>query len=133
MMNLPWVTNIAELTIILMYVVTAVGGHGMWRPVSWSGVEAGFYLGTVLCLVSLSIYNIWRAYREGTGKMRTFGEAIRPLVSVTLAMMICFWWVLFSNNNILEEDVSCFFFMTGTLFSNICCKLIIAPMADTRP
>jgi len=65
--------------------------------------------------------------------MRTFGEAIRPLVSVTLAMMICFWWVFFSSNKILEEDVSCFFFMTGTLFSNICCKLIIAPMADTRP
>ena len=57
---------------------------------------------------------------------------MRPLVSTLIAMVLCFIWVLRSPNNILELDPRCLFLLTGTVFANICCKLIIAQMSNTR-
>ena len=57
---------------------------------------------------------------------------MRPLVSTLIAMAVCFIWVLCSPNNILELDPRCMFLLTGTVFANICCKLIIAQMSNTR-
>ena len=69
---------------------------------------------------------------QGTGKNRSFTEALRPLVSTFVAMFLFFLWVLCSQNDILSLDPRCMFFLTGTVFSNICCKLIIAQMSNTR-
>ena len=57
---------------------------------------------------------------------------MRPLVSTLIAIVVCFTWVLWSPNNILELDPRCLFLLTGTVFANICCKLIIAQMSNTR-
>ena len=59
-------------------------------------------------------------------------EALRPLVSTAVAMVLFFIWVLGSPNNILDLDPRCMFYLTGTVFSNICCRLIIAQMSNTR-
>ena len=59
-------------------------------------------------------------------------EALRPLVSTAVAMVMFFIWVLASPNNILDLDPRCMFYLTGTVFSNICCRLIIAQMSNTR-
>ena len=48
------------------------------------------------------------------------------------SMVLCFIWVFRSPNNILELDPRCLFLLTGTVFANICCKLIIAQMSNTR-
>lgn len=53
-------------------------------------------------------------------------------MSTTVAMVLFFMWVLASPNNILELDPRCMFYLTGTVFSNICCRLIIAQMSNTR-
>jgi ethanolaminephosphotransferase len=47
-------------------------------------------------------------------------------------MALCFAWVLGSRNSVLELDPRCVFLLTGTVFANICCKLIIAQMSSTR-
>ena len=47
-------------------------------------------------------------------------------------MALFFVWVCFSPNNILDQDPRCMFYLTGTVFANICCKLIIAQMSNTR-
>merc|ERR550525_825180 len=47
-------------------------------------------------------------------------------------MALFFVWVCFSPNNILDQDPRCMFYLTGTVFSNICCRLIIAQMSNTR-
>ena len=47
-------------------------------------------------------------------------------------MVMFFTWVLASPNDILELDPRCMFYLTGTVFSNICCRLIIAQMSNTR-
>merc|ERR1712226_977262 len=66
------------------------------------------------------------------GKGRSFMEAMCPLVSTFVAMGLCFLWVLGSQNDIIQLDPRCVFFLTGTLFSNVCCKLIISQMSNTR-
>ena len=47
-------------------------------------------------------------------------------------MTLFFIWVCLSPNNILDQDPRCMFYLTGTVFANICCKLIIAQMSNTR-
>ena len=69
---------------------------------------------------------------QGTGKNRSLSEALRPLVSTAVAMVMFFIWVLASPNDILELDLRCMVYLTGTVFSNICCRLIIAQMSNTR-
>merc|ERR1740131_324578 len=59
-------------------------------------------------------------------------ESLRPLMSTLLAMIFSFIWVIYSPHNILELDPRCMFYLTGTVFSNICCRLIIAQMSGTR-
>ena len=49
-----------------------------------------------------------------------------------LAMALFFIWTIFSPNKILDLDPRCMFYLTGTVFANICCKLIIAQMSNTR-
>jgi ethanolaminephosphotransferase len=61
--------------------------------------------------------------------MRPCGEAIRPLVSFFLALAICLVWVVYSKNDILDADVRCFFFMSGTLYANMSCRLIVAQVS----
>merc|ERR1712098_594658 len=84
-------------------------------------------------------YNIRQGYIQGTGKNRSFLEAMRPLVSTLVAMVLFFIWVLKSPSidtkspsGILDKDPRCMFLLTGTVFANICCKLIIAQMSNTR-
>ena len=69
---------------------------------------------------------------QGTGKNRSLYEALRPMVSTIVACIMFFIWVRASRNDILNLDPRCMFFLTGTVFSNICCKLIIAQMSNTR-
>ena len=57
---------------------------------------------------------------------------MRPLVSTLTAMSLFFIWVCWSPNKVLDLDPRCMFFLTGTVFANICCKLIIAQMSNTR-
>uniref|UniRef100_A0A336MIB6 CSON001609 protein n=1 Tax=Culicoides sonorensis TaxID=179676 RepID=A0A336MIB6_CULSO len=75
--------------------------------------------------------NIYRSYKNKTGKMRPFGEAVRPLVPLGFLCFITTVWALFSVNKIVFDQPRLFFVLTGTLFSNICCRLIVAQMSDT--
>jgi hypothetical protein len=65
---------------------------------------------------------VCRAYRDKTGKMRPPLEALRPCYSVFTFIGLCSFWVLNSPNNVIEVDPRAVYFMTGTIFSNICVK-----------
>jgi len=135
---LPWGYDFSMVGAVVLYLVTAVGGHHMWKIKLPGGIDPGLviecalYAGTLGLAIPIALYNIYVSYKEGTGKMRTFWEANRPLVPISLAITICLVWVVNSKNDILEADVSCFFYMSGTVFANICVKLIIAQMSNTR-
>jgi len=137
-LNLPWGYDFSMVGCFLVYLATSVGGQGMWKGKFPGDILPGqifevlCYTGNVGMTLPIALWNIKIAYRDGTGKDRTFLEAVRPLVSTLIAMFFCFLWVLNSPNNILEQDIRCIFLLTGTVFANICCKLIINQMSNTR-
>lgn len=86
--------------------------------------------------------------------MRSFLEAIRPLIPFTSLFVLTTVWVLLSRNDICSREPRMMFVLYGTIFSNICvrtarascvildpltsggmyfqCRLIVAQMSDTR-
>lgn len=137
-MYLPWGYDISMVGSFLVYLVTAAAGQQLWSRMLVASISPGqvlevcTYLGNVVLALPVSLLNIRNSYRDGTGKDRTFLEAVRPLVSTLVALLLSFLWVLASRNNVLELDPRCVFLLTGTVFANICCKLIISQMSNTR-
>jgi len=135
---LPWGYDFSMLGSFLLYLVTAVGGQAMWKfklpgEVSLGPLlEFSMYFANVGLSLPIALYNIRASYKEGTGKKRSLPESLRPLVSTAVAMTLSFIWIVHSPNNVLEQDPRMVFYVTGTIFANICCKLIIAQMSNTR-
>ena len=137
-MYLPWGYDLSMVGGTLLYLLTSVVGYGFWKVHLPLGLSPGsilalsLFAGTFLLSLPTTLVNMYKSYRLKTGKMRPIGEAIRPLVSFFLAFALCQLWVVNSRNGILEADVRCFFFMSGTLYANMSCRLIVAQMTNTR-
>ncbi|EZA46502.1 Ethanolaminephosphotransferase, partial [Ooceraea biroi] len=94
--------------------------------------EMLFYVSALVSNLPVVLWNIYNSYKDKTGKMRTFPEAIRPLVPLLLLLAISTIWIVHSPNDILEKDPRIIYFAIGTIFSNICCRLIVSQMSNTR-
>ncbi|ETN62384.1 phosphatidyltransferase [Anopheles darlingi] len=77
------------------------------------------------------VYNMYRSYKDRTGKMRTVKEAMRPLFTYGTFMFVCLLWVFVSPSDIMNRDPRAVYIMTGTIFSNISCRLIVSQMSNT--
>jgi len=135
---LPWGYDVSQLCTLIIYLITFGAGFEFWKFTLPGGITAGalfellMWGGSLLTSLPVSLWNIYTAYRDGTGKNRTLWEANRPLVSPLLFFTLTTIWVLASPTDILNRDPRCFTFLVGTVFSNICCQLIIAQMSSTR-
>ena len=122
----------------LLYVVTSIVGVEAYKMHLPGGLNAAYaveiviYLGTFLLTIPVSLWNTYLSYKEGTGKMRPFFEATRPLISLVGQALLCWVWALASKNDIVNADPRCFFYMSGTLYSNIVARLIVSQMSGTR-
>ena len=121
----------------LLYIITSIVGVETYKfhllGLNMANiVEVTIYLGTFLLTIPVSLHNTYLSYKEGTGKMRPFWEATRPLVSLLIQMTLCWMWALLSKNDIVEADPRCFYYMSGTLYSNIVSRLIVSQMSGTR-
>jgi ethanolaminephosphotransferase len=121
----------------LMYLVTYIWGADIWKyPMSANGYTCGHFLEILLHFSALSnipmvFYNLYKSYADKTGKMRTFFECIRPLIPLSIFIVISILWAQYSPNNIIDTDPRAVFLLTGTIFSNISCRLIVAQMSST--
>lgn len=135
---LPWGYDASMLATVLIFILTSIGGHEAWKFYLPGGVSAGImfemllYVSALVSNLPVVLWNIYKSYKDKTGKMRTFPEAVRPLVPLVLLFMISTLWILFSQQNILEKDPRIIYFAIGTIFSNICCRLIVSQMSNTR-
>ncbi|XP_069126410.1 ethanolaminephosphotransferase 1-like [Argopecten irradians] len=136
---LPWGYDLSQICMTFLFLVAYFGGHEMWRfklpftdRVCAEGFELAMHLGTFLLTVPPTIWNIYVAYRDGTGKNRTLWEATRPLVGTLVLFFLMISWANYSSCGVLQQQPRLFYFLTGTLFSNIACRLIISQMSDTR-
>jgi ethanolaminephosphotransferase len=99
---------------------------------SGNAVEFLLYAGSIGLSMPVACYNVYRGYKDKTGKMRPFFEASRPLFSPVILMIVTTLWVFLSPVDILEIEPRMFFYMVGTVFSHMCCRLIVAQMSSTR-
>ncbi|XP_052826445.1 ethanolaminephosphotransferase 1 isoform X1 [Octopus bimaculoides] len=136
---LPWGYDASQLAMTIFYLVTYFGGYEMWKfivpvlniPASVM-VEIIVHMGFIGLTFPTTFINIYRSYKNKTGKMRSFPEATRPLVSTLFLFTLLLIWAIFSKYEIMEKHPRLFMWTTGTTFSNIACRLIVAQMSNTR-
>ncbi|XP_021918309.1 ethanolaminephosphotransferase 1 [Zootermopsis nevadensis] len=135
---LPWGYDASMVVAIFIFIVTSIFGHQVWSFTLPGGISAGhmfeltFYICAIVSNLPMCLWNIYKSYRDGTGKMRPFWEAVKPLAPVTLFFVVCTLWVIYSPADVVNLDPRCVYLVSGTIFSNICCRLIVSQMSSMR-
>lgn len=62
---------------------------------------------------------MFRSYKNKTGKMLSFYEAILPLWSIAILFSTAIIWARFSPTEVLDIDPRAFMWTMGVVFSNI--------------
>lgn len=107
-----------------MFLTTWLGTFQFWKMALPFGIPLGLLLEFLLHVSALSsvpmvVVNIYRGYKNKTGKMRSFLEAARPFFPFLTYLALFMFWVHKSPKNILELDTRAVFLLTGTIFSNM--------------
>lgn len=135
---LPWGYDFSMWGTIITFLIAGLAGSEFWQFELPGGVTAGLmfelllYISALISNVPVVSYNIYKSYRDKTGHMRPFTEAIRPLIPMASCFLLTLYWVLKSPSNIIERDPRALFFLIGTIFSNFSSRLIVAQMSGTR-
>lgn len=136
---LPWAYDTSQVTLVIVYLLTAAFGVDAWhRPFIF-----GYYLfdlltvmllgGSIFLSVPQTLYNIFMAYLNKTLKKHSLYEGLLPLLSPCLLFVLLTSWVHLSPCDILARQPRLFLWMVGVTFSNVTCKVIICQMSNTRP
>ncbi|CAN0217369.1 ethanolaminephosphotransferase 1 [Lethenteron reissneri] len=135
---LPWGYDISQVTISIVYIVTAVVGVEAWhQDLPFGLLYRDLFLfmllgGAFLVTLPQSLFNLHKAHKAGTLKKDTLWEAMLPMVSPTLLFVLTSAWVWLSPERVVDSQPRVFYWLVGTLFSNITCKLIVCQMSSTR-
>ncbi|PVD23149.1 hypothetical protein C0Q70_16412 [Pomacea canaliculata] len=123
---LPWGYDIGQLGMTLVYLITFFYGYEVWKftlPLLHISTAEFFemccYLGFFGLTFPFTFWNIYKSYADKSGKMRPFGEAMRPLVSTLVLFGLMLLWATFSPYGILDNQPRLLYWTTGTAFSNI--------------
>lgn len=133
---LPWGYDLGMWGSVLMYLATWKYGYQMWKTeLPWS-ISAGQLMELCLHVSAMSnlpmvVYNMYRSYKDRTGKMRTMKEALRPLFTYGTFMFVSLLWVYISPNDIINRDPRAVYILSGTIFSHLSCRLIVSQMSNT--
>lgn len=139
-MFLPWSYDLSQLGMTFLFFLTFLFGQEVWFfRISFLGnmpstkvIEVIIYVFALGLSVPFSVYNMYQAYLGKTFKQESVYEAVRPLFSTVCLFVLQLIWIEYSPSQIMELEPRAFFWLTGTLFSNIACRLIIAQMTSTR-
>ncbi|KFP09869.1 Ethanolaminephosphotransferase 1, partial [Egretta garzetta] len=135
---LPWGYDISQVTISIVYIVTAIVGVEAWyAPFLFNFLYRDLFTAMIIaCALTvtlpMSLYNFYKAYKNNTLKHHSVYEIMLPLVSPVLLFLLCTTWIFMSPTDILEVHPRLFYFMVGTAFANISCQLIVCQMSSTR-
>ncbi|EEB17164.1 Selenoprotein I, putative [Pediculus humanus corporis] len=135
---LPWGYDISMVLTVTLFLITGIFGYEIWKFDLPFNISAGhvaeffFYISALVVNVPVIINNIYKSYKLRTGRMLSFSESMRPLAPVTICFILGTIWTIGSPTNIIGRCPRCVYFMTGTIFSNICCRLIVSQMSSTR-
>lgn len=114
---------------VALYTITWIWTPSLWKAALPFGLSSGHALEFVMHLSAISnlpmvFYNLYKSYKNKTGKMLSLLEALRPLFSFLTFVVVSMLWAHKSPNNIMETDPRAVFLLTGTIFSNISVRLL---------
>lgn len=133
---LPWSYDFAMLGAVVMFFISFLFGSDIWKvtffnSISFSQIaEIFFYLSSLAFNIPMIVRCY--SYKQGESRTRSTGEALRPLIPLTIFLVVSIVWLNFSPTNIMERDPRIFCVISGNIFSNICCQLIIAQMTHSK-
>lgn len=121
---LPWGYDLGMWGSSLMYFATYIWGYTLWKHKLPFGLKPGLILEAILHIsacgnLPMVFYNLYNSYKLKTGKMRSPFECIRPLIPLTLFMIVSLVWAHRSPNDIMNSDARAVFLLSGTIVSNI--------------
>ncbi|XP_033124298.1 ethanolaminephosphotransferase 1-like [Anneissia japonica] len=133
---LPWGYDVSQLSLAAVYFVTGICGYEFWKGTifgyEWRTVIVpAVIFGSAGLSVPQSVYNVYRGYKDGTGKMRPYIQAMEPLYPLLILFVLSVIWAFMSPADILHLHPRIFCLAIGTINSNIACRLIISQMSDT--
>ncbi|XP_044277049.1 ethanolaminephosphotransferase 1 [Varanus komodoensis] len=135
---LPWGYDISQVTISIVYIVTAIVGVEAWyRPFLLNFLYRDLFVAMIIgcaltVTIPMSLLNYYKAHASKMLKHRSLYEVLLPFLSPALLFGLCTAWVFLSPSDILEVQPRLFYFMVGTAFANISCRLIVSQMSSTR-
>uniref|UniRef100_UPI00358F183C ethanolaminephosphotransferase 1 isoform X1 n=1 Tax=Myxine glutinosa TaxID=7769 RepID=UPI00358F183C len=135
---LPWGYDISQVTVSIVYFVTAMVGVESWyKPLPFGFGYRELFIGMLTCgtlvmTLPMSLYNVYRAYCSHTLKQSSLLQGLLPLFTPILLFVLCYLWGVRARGTILEVQPRLFYWLVGTYFSNITCKLIVCQMSCTR-
>lgn len=134
---LPWSYDLSQLGMTFLFFMTYLNGQSVWYftvfGITFTQVVVILvYTCAIGLSVPFTIYNMYKAFANKTMKQSSLYEAIRPILSTIYLFILQLVWIKYSTIEILQLEPRVFFWLTGTLFSNISCRLIVAQMTSTR-
>lgn len=135
---LPWGYDVSQVTISIVYIITAVVGVETWYDpfllnIQYRDLFTVMITGCAFIVtLPMSLLNVFRSYRSNTLKHSSVYEALLPFLSPLLLFTLSSLWVALSPNDILQLQPRIFYLMVGTAFANVTCKLIVCQMSNTR-
>ncbi|CAG0905271.1 unnamed protein product [Cyprideis torosa] len=118
LLYLPWSYDFSMLTCALVFLITGVLGHELWKvALPLINISVGTLFETMLYLGSMGLtlpLSALHVYLQPSPKHNLW-EMHRPLLPLMGLLVSSSWWATHSPNGILDRDPRCFFFLTGTL------------------
>ncbi|KAF6203595.1 hypothetical protein GE061_001927 [Apolygus lucorum] len=135
---LPWGYDLSMLSTTAVFVFMYFTDQSLWAYKVTENLHLGhmvetiFYLTSIIPTLPVCVLNIRKSYIEKTGKNLALKEAIRPLAPLATFAFVTILWATISPNNIVTAQPRAFYFLTGNVFSNITCRLVVSQMSGTR-
>ncbi|XP_034471624.1 ethanolaminephosphotransferase 1 [Drosophila innubila] len=138
---LPWGYDLSMWGSTAMYLVTWWMGFESWKYELKLGFLGTLPLGNVMEMVlhvsamanlPLVIINVYNSYKNRTGRLLSPMEALRPMWPFITYFVLLLLWPYLSPNDIMERDPRAMFMLSGTIFSNVSCRLIVSQMSTSR-
>jgi len=139
-MYLPWAYDFSQVTIFVCYIVTGMYGTTIWgaKMESLNGISCtdamkiALYLGSTLTIV-VAVKNVMDVWRAGTCKQPNLIESFRPWAPLVFVMtLLSIWCFYVTPYDIKGQKTRLVLFLSGILFANIACRLIVVQMSSTR-
>lgn len=138
LLYLPWAYDVSMVSFFALYIISGCIGTTFTSQTLFGGYniislfKITFFIGTVVSVL-MCVKNVIDVWRKGTCKQKNLYESFRPWVPLFLgAIFMTSWTYKLTNYDILGQETRIVFLLSGIVFANIACRLVVVQMSNTR-